>query len=110
MEITEVKLYPTSEGRLKAYLSLVFDNCFIVREIKLVEGEGGLFVSMPSRRRNDGSFKDIAHPLNTEMRSEIENRIIEEYNKFCSGQFYNEDDIDEIEIDLHEKDSEDEDE
>ncbi|MGD1997633.1 MAG: septation regulator SpoVG [Candidatus Dependentiae bacterium] len=103
MEITEVKLYPTSEGRLKAYVSLVFNNCFIVREIKLVEGEGGLFVSMPSRRRNDGSFKDIAHPLNTEMRSEIEKRIIEEYNKFCSGQFYSEDDIDDLEIDLIEK-------
>ena len=99
MDITEVKLYPTNDGRLKAYVSLVFDHCFIVREIKLVEGEGGLFVSMPSRRRNDGSFKDISHPLNTEMRKEIEDRIIEEYNKFCSGQYYSEDEIDALDSD-----------
>ena len=84
MEITEVKVYPTNEGRLRAYVSIVLDGSFIVREIKLVEGENGLFVSMPSRRRSDGTFKDIAHPLNTEMRAEIEERIIHEYKKFCS--------------------------
>ena len=81
MEITEVKVFPIKEGQLKAYISVTFDGCFVVRELKLVDGKNGLFVSMPSRRRKDGSFKDLAHPLNLEMRKVIENRIIEEYNK-----------------------------
>ena len=81
MDITEVKVYPTSEGRLRAYVSIVFEDCFIIRELKLVEGEDGMFVSMPSRRRKDGTFKDIAHPLNAEMRNIIENRVIDEYWK-----------------------------
>lgn len=81
MEITEVKIYPTDEGRLKAYISIILDHCFIIRELKLVEGDEGLFVSMPSRRRRDGTFKDIAHPLNSEMRAQIERKIIEAYNR-----------------------------
>lgn len=85
MEITEIKLYPASEGRLRAYVSLVFDNCFMVREIKLVEGDTGYFVSMPSRRKKDGTFKDIAHPLNAELRKTIEDKVIEEYKKVTSS-------------------------
>ena len=81
MDITEVKIYPTTDGRLRAYVSVIFDHCFIVRELKLVEGDDGLFVSMPSRRRRDGTFKDIAHPLNSEMRTIIERKIIEAYNR-----------------------------
>lgn len=81
MQITEVKVYPANEGRLKAYVSIVFEGCFIIRELKLVQGDDGLFVSMPSRRRKDGSFKDIAHPLNSEMRKDIERRVIEEFGK-----------------------------
>ena len=80
MEITEVKIYPTNEGRLRAYVSIIIDHCFIIRELKLVDGEEGLFVSMPSRRRRDGTFKDIAHPLNSEMRSVIEQKVIAAYN------------------------------
>lgn len=80
MEITEVKVYPAKEnGRLKAYATIVFDNCFIVRDLKIIEGNS-LFVSMPSRRTKDG-FRDIAHPLNSEMRKTIEDRVIKEYNK-----------------------------
>ncbi len=80
MEITAVKIYPvTLTGRLKAYVSLTFDNSFIVREIKLVESHLGLFVSMPSRRKKDGTFKDIAHPLNNEMRQLIERKVLEAY-------------------------------
>lgn len=81
MEITEVKIYPADEGRLKAYISIILDHCFIIRELKLVEGDEGLFVSMPSRKRKDGSFKDIAHPLNSEMRAQIEHKIIEAYQR-----------------------------
>lgn len=81
MKITEVKVFPISDGgRLKAYATLVFENCFIVRDLKVIEGHKGLFVSMPSRKCKDGTFRDIVHPLNSEMRSEIEKRVIEEYN------------------------------
>ena len=82
MEITEVKVYLAKEsGRLKAYATIVFDNCFIVRDLKVIEGDKGFFVSMPSRRRKDGTFRDIVHPLNAETRKMIEDRIVEEYKK-----------------------------
>jgi len=82
MEITEVKVYPAKDGgRLKAYATIVFDNSFIIRDLKVIEGDKGYFVSMPSRKRKDGTFRDIVHPLNSDMRRDIENRIIEEYKK-----------------------------
>lgn len=81
MNITEVKVFPTTEGKLKAYATMVIDNCFIIRDLKIIESAKGLFVSMPSRRKKDGTFKDIAHPLDLETRQMIENKIIEEYNK-----------------------------
>ena len=83
MEITEVKVFPAKEmgSRLKAYATVVFDNCFIIRDLKVIEGDKGLFVSMPSRRRKDGTFRDIVHPLNSEMRQMMEDAIIAEYNK-----------------------------
>jgi len=82
MKITEVKVYPTRENsRLKAYATIVFENSFIVRDLKVIEGHKGLFVSMPSRRRKDGSFRDIVHPLNSETRKMIEDLIIEEYGR-----------------------------
>lgn len=80
MVITEVKVYLAKDsGRLKAYATIVFDDCFIIRDLKVIEGDKGFFVSMPSRRRNDGSFRDIVHPLNSEMRKTIEEAIIKEY-------------------------------
>ncbi|KKP25377.1 MAG: hypothetical protein UR14_C0006G0010 [candidate division TM6 bacterium GW2011_GWE2_31_21] len=81
MEITEIKVFPAKEGRLKAYATMVFDNCFIIRDLKIIESDKGLFVSMPSRRKKDGSFKDIVHPLNSETRKMIEDKVIEEYKK-----------------------------
>lgn len=82
MKITEVKVFPSKEnGRLKAYATIVFDDNFIVRDLKIIEGNKGLFVSMPSRRRKDGSFRDIVHPLNSEMRSVIEQKVIAEYER-----------------------------
>ncbi len=90
MEITEVKVYPAKEsGRLKAYATVVFDNSFIVRDLKVIEGNKGLFVSMPSRRRKDGTFRDIVHPLNSDMRKKIEDMIIKEYDRVvASGDAY----------------------
>lgn len=85
MKITEVKVYPAKDsGRLKAYATIVFDNDFIIRDLKVIEGEKGLFVSMPSRRRKDGTFRDIVHPLNSETRKMIETTIITEFNKVQS--------------------------
>ncbi len=84
MEITEIKVYPVKDsGRLKAYATMVFDDCFIIRDLKVIEGDKGLFVSMPSRRRKDG-FRDIVHPLNSGTRTEIEDRIIAEYEVTAS--------------------------
>ena len=82
MKITEVKVYQVVEsGRLKAYATIVFDNSFIIRDLKVIEGHKGLFVSMPSRRRKDGTFRDIVHPLNSDTRTGIERSIVDEYNK-----------------------------
>ena len=81
MEITEVKIYPVDEEKLKAYVTIIFDNCFIVRDLKVINGKTGLFVAMPSRKKKDGTFKDLAHPLNSETRQKIEQKILEEYNK-----------------------------
>ena len=81
MEITEIKVFPAKEGKLKAYATMVLDNCFIIRDLKIIESSKGLFVSIPSRRKKDGSFKDVAHPLNADTRQMIERRIIEEYEK-----------------------------
>jgi stage V sporulation protein G len=85
MEITEIKIYPAKEGRLKAYATMVFDNCFIIRDLKIIESDKGMFVSMPSRRKKDGTFKDIVHPLNAETRKMIEEKVIEEYNSLMSS-------------------------
>lgn len=82
MEITEVKIYLANEGKLKGYATMVLDSCFIIRDMKIIKSDNkGLFVSMPSRRKKDGSFKDIVHPLNSDTRKQIEERIIVEYKK-----------------------------
>lgn len=86
MKITEVKVYPANEGKLKAYATMVFDECFIVRDMKIIQSDKGLFVSMPSRRKKDGSFKDIVHPLNADTRKMIEESVIEEYKKVAGDQ------------------------
>ena len=84
MEITEVKVFPVENGgRLRAFATLVFDDCFIIRDLKVIQGDKTLFVSMPSRRRRDGSFRDIVHPLNSETRSSVEERVMKEYNKIA---------------------------
>lgn len=79
MEITEVKIFNVNEEKLKAYVSIILDNCFVVRDLKIISGNAGLFVAMPSKRRKDGAFKDIAHPLNQETRTIMEKKILEAY-------------------------------
>lgn len=79
MKITEVKIFPVNEDRLKAYVTITIENCFVVRDLKVIQGPGGLFVAMPSKKRKDGQFRDIAHPLNQETRETIENLVFEAY-------------------------------
>ena len=85
MEITEVKVFPINEEKLKAFVSVVLDDCFMVNDIKIIQGRENRFISMPSRRKKNGRFKDIAHPLNQETRQALEERIVAEYQRVAEG-------------------------
>ena len=79
MEITEVRVSVRDEERLKAYVTVTFDNCFVVRHVRIVKTEKGLLVSMPSRKLPDGTHKDIAHPISQEFRKKLEDVILAAY-------------------------------
>jgi stage V sporulation protein G len=81
MEITEVRVFPVNEEKLKAYVTITLDDCFVVRDLKVIHGNTGLFIAMPAKRRKDGTFKDIAHPLNSETRERMERTILAEYER-----------------------------
>jgi len=81
MEVTEVKVFPVQEDRVKAYVAITLDSCFVVRDLKVINGNSGLFVAMPSKKRKDGTYRDTAHPLNNETRQMIESIVLAEYNK-----------------------------
>ncbi len=81
MEITEVRVFPVNEEKLKAYVTITLDHCFVVRDLKVIHGNSGLFIAMPAKRRKDGTFKDIAHPLNSETRERMEKVILAEYER-----------------------------
>ena len=85
MEITEVKVHLRNEEKLKAYATITIDNCFVIRDLKVIQGNTGMFVAMPSRKKPDGSFKDIAHPLNNETRQMIEDKLLEAYKDALAG-------------------------
>ena len=82
MEITDVRLKKvTKEGKMKAIVSITLDNEFAVHDIKVIEGEKGLFIAMPSRKAADGDYRDIAHPINQTTRERIQSLILAEYHK-----------------------------
>src|SRR3954464_6845919 len=81
MEITDVRVFPVDEDQLKAYVTITLDNCFVVRDLKVISGSDGLFIAMPAKRRKDGSYKDIAHPLNADTRDRMERQILTEYER-----------------------------
>jgi stage V sporulation protein G len=82
MQITDVRVRKVnSEGKMKAVVSVTFDNQFVVHDIKVIDGQNGTFIAMPSRRTPDGEFKDIAHPINSETREMIQKAILEEFEK-----------------------------
>lgn len=80
MKITDVRVRKVAkEGKMKAVVSITLDNEFVVHDIKVIEGEKGLFIAMPSRRAGDGEYRDIAHPINSETREKIQKIILEKY-------------------------------
>ncbi len=80
MEITDVRVRKVNkEGRMKAVVSITFDNAFVVHDIKVIEREEGLFIAMPSRKTADGEYRDIAHPINAETREMIQSCVLEKY-------------------------------
>ena len=82
MTITDVRIRKiAAEGKMKAIVSITFDNEFVVHDIKVIEGQNGLFIAMPSRKTPDGEFKDIAHPINTDTREKIQNSILKAYEE-----------------------------
>ncbi len=82
MEISEIRVSPRDDEKLKAFVSITFEDCFVVRGLKIIEGkEHRLFVAMPSRKKPDGSFQDVAHPITNEFRDRLEAAIIAEYHR-----------------------------
>lgn len=86
MEITDIRIKRVEgENKLKAYASVTFDNSFVVHNIKVIEGNSGLFIAMPSRKTRSGEMKDVAHPINTAFREKMQNAILEKYNAEVSA-------------------------
>lgn len=81
MEITEVTVSIRDEDKLKAFVNVTFDDCFVVRGMKVIKGATGYFVSMPSRRMTDGTYRDIAHPITIEFRDKVERAILRQYKE-----------------------------
>ena len=87
MNITDVRVRKVSEeGKMKAVISITFDDEFVVHDIKIIEGQNGPFIAMPSRKMGEGDFRDIAHPLNSETRNKINDAIFAEYEKVLAEQ------------------------
>lgn len=82
MEITDVRLRKIeTEGKLRAYVSITFDDSFVVHDLRVIDGNKGMFVAMPSKRLPNGDHKDIAHPINTEIREKIQNAVLDVYHR-----------------------------
>lgn len=82
MEVTDVRIRRlTKEGKMRAIVSITFNDKFVVHDVRVIEGNNGLFVAMPSKRTPNGEFRDIAHPINAETREVIQNSVLEAYGK-----------------------------
>jgi stage V sporulation protein G len=86
VEITEVRIILRDDIKLRGFANVTFDNAFVVRGMKIISGTNGFFVSMPSRKRPDGTHQDVAHPINNETRRMIENAVLDAYEKEMSVQ------------------------
>ncbi|MDR2864237.1 MAG: septation regulator SpoVG [Spirochaetaceae bacterium] len=89
MEVTDVRIrLALGDGKLRAYAAVTFDNCFVVHNIKILEGANGFFLAMPSRKTGSGGKKDVAHPLNGEFRAMLQEKILEKYHVgIANGEF-----------------------
>ena len=84
MEITDIRIRRIeAEGKLKAYVTVTFDDCFVVHNVKVIEGKNGAFIAMPSRKTKTGEYKDVAHPINSDFRGALQDKILKAYE---SGQ------------------------
>ena len=82
MQITDIRVRKlTKEGKMKAVVSITFDDVFVVHDIKVIDGDKGLFIAMPSRRAGDGEYRDIAHPINSDMRDRLQSEILAKYEE-----------------------------
>lgn len=91
MQITDIRIKKVStDSRMKAIVSVTFDNAFVVHDIKIIEGQDKLFTAMPSRKTPDGEYKDIAHPINSDMRTELEEEILAKYEEELKNDIINE--------------------
>lgn len=80
MEITDIRVRRVAgDGKLKAYVTVTFDDCFVVHNIKVIHGRSGTFIAMPSRRTKTGEYKDVAHPINSDFRSDLQNQVLQAY-------------------------------
>ncbi len=86
MKITEININIRSEEKLKAFVNITFDDVFVVRGLKVIQGNSGLFVCMPSRKMQDGSYKDIAHPIRNDFRQQLEQMILDEYQRLLTSE------------------------
>ncbi|MDR1389206.1 MAG: septation regulator SpoVG [Treponema sp.] len=81
MEITDIRVRKVAgEGKLKAYVTVTFDDCFVVHNIKIIEGKSGVFIAMPSRKTRAGEYKDVAHPIHPEFRAVLQQKILDCYD------------------------------
>lgn len=81
MQVTEVRIRKVEgEGKLKAYVTVTFDSCFVIHNVKIIEGKSGLFIAMPSRKTANGEYKDVAHPISPDFRNALQDTILAEYN------------------------------
>ena len=82
MQITDVRVRKiTKEGKMRAVVSITIDNEFVIHDIKVIEGDKGLFIAMPSRKSSDGEYRDIAHPINSDTRTKIQELILQKYSE-----------------------------
>lgn len=82
MDITDIRIRKVgTEGKLKAYVTVTFDDCFVVHNVKIIEGKNGAFIAMPSRKTKKGEYKDVAHPINSDFRGMLQEKILEEYDR-----------------------------
>ena len=87
MQITDIRIRRISkEGKMKAVVSITFDNAFVVHDIKIIEGEKGLFIAMPSRKAADGEYRDIAHPINSETRDTVQSMVLRRYEELMEDE------------------------